>query len=228
MTARTTLFLIAASACLVACSTPEGPDTLELGRSVSQSAQPPDNTEPDEVGSEDQTETNDASLADSAAEPAALELEPTESDAPSVPLVAYELRHGESLDHFARWSGLPVEDIAAASDLSLNGAYMAGTRVKMPLGEDARSALEKSRDAHHIRRAEGYLNSRGGSVGTEFITVRTGDTAWSLAREQQGIPIWLLETYNPSTNLDALRPGQQLMVPVVADIVVDAEDLDTE
>jgi len=35
----------------------------------------------------------------------------------------------------------------------------------------------------------------------------------------------LLETYNPSVELDRLRPGQQLMVPVIADIVVDAEDL---
>ena len=36
MTARTTLFLIAASACLIACGSTEEPDTLELGRSVSQ------------------------------------------------------------------------------------------------------------------------------------------------------------------------------------------------
>ena len=144
------------------------------------------------------------------------------------PSVAFTLRHGESLDHFARWSGLPVEDIAAASELSLHSTYAAGTEVRLPVADEARSEVEKARDAHHIRRAEGYLSSRGGAVGTEFITVRTGDTAWSLAREQQGIPIWLLETYNPSVDLDTLRPGQQLMVPVVADIVVDAEDADAE
>ena len=33
--------------------------------------------------------------------------------------------------------------------------------------------------------------------------------------------MWLLETYNPSANLDRLRPGEELMVPIIADIVVD-------
>lgn len=57
------------------------------------------------------------------------------------------------------------------------------------------------------------------------VAVATGDSATSIAREQMGIPLWLLQTYNPSVNLDRIRPGQELMVPVVADIVVDAEDL---
>ena len=57
------------------------------------------------------------------------------------------------------------------------------------------------------------------------MTVRTGDSATSIAREQMGIPLWLLQTYNPDADLDRLRPGQELMVPVLADIVVDAEDL---
>jgi LysM repeat protein len=71
-------------------------------------------------------------------------------------------------------------------------------------------------------RVEGYLASRGGSVGTDFVKVRTGDSAWKIAQDNQGIPVWVLEAYNPSVDLDALRPGQELMVPVLADVVVDA------
>ena len=71
---------------------------------------------------------------------------------------------------------------------------------------------------------EGYLASRGGAIGAEFVTVRTGDSATSIAREQMGIPLWLLQTYNPEANLDRIRPGQELLVPVLADIVVDAEE----
>jgi hypothetical protein len=53
--------------------------------------------------------------------------------------------------------------------------------------------------------------------------VRTGESAWSIAREQQGIPVWLLESYNPQVDLESLRPGDTLRVPIIADVVVDAE-----
>jgi hypothetical protein len=83
--------------------------------------------------------------------------------------------------------------------------------------------VEEGRERHRTARLDGYLAARGGTVATDFHAVRTGETAWSIARDMQGIPVWVLEAYNPSVDLDALRPGQSLMVPVLADIVVDAE-----
>jgi hypothetical protein len=136
----------------------------------------------------------------------------------------FTLRRGESLAHFARWSELPVEEIAAASGLPLDGAYAVGTEVFVPLTGEALARVETRREAHATQRVEGYLASRGGSVGSEFVPVRTGDTAWDIAQRQQGIPVWLLEAYNPSVDLDRLRPGQELMVPVLGDVVVDAGD----
>lgn len=143
--------------------------------------------------------------------------------APTEPPLVYELRRGETLAHFSRWSGLPVEVIAEASGLDLNGDYAVGTKVIVPVDEDRRLELEHGREMHQLRRVDGYLASRGGAVGTEFYTVKTGDTAWTVAEQHQGVPLWLVEAYNPSVDLDRLRPGDQLMLPVVADVVVDAE-----
>lgn len=141
------------------------------------------------------------------------------------PLYAfYELRHGETLAHFARWSGVPVEEIAEASGLDLGGDYTVGTAVRIPIHSvDTQLAVDERRETHRTRRVDSYLATRGGTVGTDFFTVRTGDTAWSIARDAQGIPVWMLEAYNPSVDLDKLHPGQDLLVPVIADIVVDAE-----
>lgn len=133
----------------------------------------------------------------------------------------FKLRRGETPSHFARWSGLPVEVIAEASGLSLGGTYPVGTEIRVPADPERQAELERAREAHHARRAEGYLASRGGARGTEFYTVRTGDTAWSIAMDAHGIPVWLLETYNPSVDLERLRPGQDLMVPILADTVAD-------
>jgi hypothetical protein len=138
-----------------------------------------------------------------------------------VPTVMFELRRGESLAHFARWSGLPIEVIAEASGIWLEDDQLpVGTIVRLPIDPDTRSTVETKRDAHHVRRAEGWLAARGGSVGDEFYRVRTGDTAWTIARDHGDIPVWVVETYNPAVDLEALRPGQELMLPVVADMVV--------
>jgi len=151
-----------------------------------------------------------------------------EGDEPLPATTSYTLRRGETLAHFARWSGLPVEAIAETSGLDLFDTFDVGTELRVPISGEARAELETERDLHHTRRAEGYLAARGGAVGTEFYTVQTGDSAWTIARNQRGIPVWLLETYNPSSNLDRLRPGEELMVPIIADIVVDAADADLD
>ncbi|MEQ1506381.1 MAG: LysM peptidoglycan-binding domain-containing protein [Myxococcota bacterium] len=137
-------------------------------------------------------------------------------------IVTYELRRGETLAHFARWSGLPVEAIADASGLPLDTPLPVGTIVRIPLDEDRRARVETNRDAHHVARADGWLASHGGEVGTAFYRVRTGDTAWTIAKGHGGLPVWVIETWNPAVDLEDLRPGQELMLPVLADAVEDS------
>lgn len=137
---------------------------------------------------------------------------------------SYELRRGESIAHFARWAELPVETVAETSGLDLLEALPVGTEILVPADTELQSRIEVRRTAHHHRRAEGYLESRGGNLGTEFYTVQTGDTAWSIASNEVGVPVWLIETFNPAVDLDRLRPGQDLMVPIVADTVVELDD----
>ncbi len=140
----------------------------------------------------------------------------------------FELRRGETLAHFARWSELPVEDVALWSGLDLDGAYAVGTQVFLPVTGGALSQVELSRADHREVRVDGYLSLRGGSVGNDFYQVRTGDTAWGIAKNNQDIPVWLLEAYNPSVDLERLRPGDELMLPVLADVVADAEVVEPE
>ncbi len=152
-----------------------------------------------------------------------VEAEPTPEPAPLV--TSWTVRRGETLAHFARWAELPVETVAEASGLSLADSLDVGDTVVVPGDGDVRSKVEEARQRHHRRRAEAYLASRGGSVGTSFHTVRTGETGWSVATRELGVPVWLLEAYNPAVDLERLRPGEQLLYPVVADTVaaLDAE-----
>jgi len=133
----------------------------------------------------------------------------------------YELRRGETLAHFARWAELPIEAVAGASNIPLDGRSLTvGTAVVVPVDNlEHRSLVERSRDAHHRRRAQGYLESRGGSMRSEPYIVRSGETAWSIARDHGNLPVWLVESFNPSVNVDQLRPGHRLLLPVLATTV---------
>jgi len=147
---------------------------------------------------------------------------PSEGDGaePAAPATAiYALRSGETLDHFARWSGVPVEDIAAQSGLSLGKLHDVGTELVLEVDDDLRAAIDLARDGHHAARAERYLARRGGLVDHVEYHVRTGDTAWAVANDNGDVPVWLLEGLNPSVDLDRLRPGQTLSLPVTADMV---------
>ena len=142
------------------------------------------------------------------------------------PTARFDLRRGETLAHYARWSGVPVEDIAEISELDLEGVYPVGTEIVVPVNAEELAVLTTKRDAHHAACAEAWLASRGGSSGSAFVKVRTGDTAWSIAKDAGSIPVWLLESYNPSVDLERLRPGQQLMIPVLTEgTVAEAEEV---
>jgi hypothetical protein len=136
---------------------------------------------------------------------------------------SFELRRGETLAHFSRWSGVPVERIADASGLDLDGQYDVGLEIVVPISQQDLVEVNEAREAHRTKRVEGYLASRGGAVRSDFYTVKTGDTAWSIAKTQQAVPLWIIESYNPAIDLDRLRPGQELMIPVLADTVADAQ-----
>jgi len=179
------------------------------------------------VNVEESSEVEETAQLDSVepleTEAVSLDSEPMELLSPVV-LSSFTLKHGETLAHFARWSEMTVEEIAEYSDLDLSGNYAVGTEIFLPVtGEDLAQVTER-RDQHRERKIEGYLNARGGALGSDFYTVATGDTAWSIAHSGQGIPIWVLDAYNPGVQLDRLVPGQQLMVPILSDTVVDATE----
>jgi len=77
------------------------------------------------------------------------------------------------------------------------------------------------RDTWLAGKVERYLSRRGGVVGLADRRVGTGDTAWSIAREQGRVPMWIVEYYNPDTDLDRLGIGDQLTLPVFADTVAE-------
>ena len=135
----------------------------------------------------------------------------------------FKLGRGETLDNYAKWSGVPVEVIAESSSLRLDDLHDVGTTVRVPVDVDGEAKIAARRAAWLGARVDKWVATRHGEVSTGVHTVRTGETAWTLGHGKDPVPVWVLASYNPGVDLDHLKPGQELAVPVV-NVAVVAEE----
>ena len=147
-------------------------------------------------------------------------------EAPPAPVEGVEItvRTGENLVGIASVAGVSVEAIVEANGLDARDPLHPGQTLLIPLAGDLAHAFAEARDFARADRLDRYVSGRGGLVGVESHAVRTGETAWAIAKEQAGVPVWVLSAFNPDTSLDSLGIGQRVKVPVFADSVAAVED----
>ena len=131
--------------------------------------------------------------------------------------VRIQVQDGESLAQLASIAGLTAEEIAEASGITVTSPLRVGQELVLPTTADRAEAIEDDRAQALSGRLERYLGRHGGEADVETYTVRTGDTVWGIARQQHGMPTWVLRAYNPGVDLDRLQIGQELSVPVLGD-----------
>jgi LysM repeat protein len=148
---------------------------------------------------------------------------PLFSTDPDAPVADITVQDGESLALLASWSGVTAEEIASLNDIDVSDALYPGQQLILP--ELAAGAVTQERVAFAEVRLSRYLTRRGGLVGMRTYRVQTGDTAWSIARQELGVPTWVLSHYNGGDSLDRLTIGQELLAPVLGDeVTADSEE----
>ncbi len=135
-------------------------------------------------------------------------------------VIAVTVRAGESLDRLSRWSDASVEEIAALNAIEITAPLVPGQILAIPIAD--RESFESSRNGALELRLERYLAANGGLAGIEGYTVRTGDTAWAIAKDIAGVPSWVLAAFNGDASLDHLSVGATIYLPIMTH-VADAE-----
>jgi len=125
------------------------------------------------------------------------------------------VRPGESLDHFARWAGVTVEDIASFNEMNVTDPLYPGMGLMLPMEESQRGALETARNADVEQRLARFIDRKGGLAGIAAHQVRTGETGWDIARDVAGVPVWVLAAFNAEKDLGRLSVGETLYLPVM-------------
>ena len=114
-----------------------------------------------------------------------------------------------------------VWDIRAAQLRQRNGMRygQAGgrgdARLELDFAKVDIEVFEARRRAFHRELQEAFF-ARRHITGTTRHMIRNGDSLWELSEVRYNVPVWLLRQYNPDLDLDRIRPGNTLIVPLIA------------
>jgi membrane-bound lytic murein transglycosylase D len=124
----------------------------------------------------------------------------------------------ETLGHLADWLGVGASRLRELNRMRQGQPVLLGRTLKLDFSRVTREQFEQRRRDFHTRLQAGFFAQRR-IVGTEVYIVRRGDTLWSVTQRHAGVPVWLIQQYNPDLDLGQLRAGAQLVVPRIEDVV---------
>lgn len=123
----------------------------------------------------------------------------------------------ETLGHYADWLGVSTWTLRRLNHLSYYQQIQVGQRIELRFDTVSVEQFEERRTAYHqeIRKQffEKYRVDR-----SITHTVGRGETLWTLAMYQYDVPLWLLMAYNHDKNLNQVRPGEIMTIPVVKEV----------
>lgn len=125
-----------------------------------------------------------------------------------------EVQIPETLGHYADWLGLSTQRLRDMNDLDFKQPVIMGDRLKLDFSRVGPDVFEEKRRAFHVALQEAFFSDYH-IVGTHDHSVRAGDSLWLLAHYTYRVPIWLIRQYNPDLNFANVRPGTNVVVPLL-------------
>jgi membrane-bound lytic murein transglycosylase D len=122
----------------------------------------------------------------------------------------------ETLGHYADWLGVSAARLRELNRMKYGQAVLLGKTLKLDFSRVSAEDFEARRRDFHARLQAAFFAQRR-ILGTEVYIVRRGDSLWSITQRYAGVPVWLLQQYNPDLELGALRTGVQIVVPRLED-----------
>lgn len=124
----------------------------------------------------------------------------------------------ETLGHYAEWLGVSAGRLRQVNKMKFAKPVLIGHRIKLEFGRVSREEFETKRREYHVELQATYFAEHR-IIGTEVYIVRRGDALWNVTQRFDQLPIWLLQQYNPDVDLADLRPGTQIVMPRVENVV---------
>jgi LysM repeat protein len=124
----------------------------------------------------------------------------------------------ETLGHYADWLRMSATRIRQLNKMGFAKPVLIGHKIKLDFSRVTREDFETKRREYHVELQATYFAEHR-IIGTEVYIVRRGDALWTVTQRFDQLPIWLLQQYNPDVDLADLRPGTQIVMPRVENVV---------
>lgn len=127
-----------------------------------------------------------------------------------------EVQALETLGHFADWLGIKTQRLRDINGLAFRTPVTVGQRIKLQIGNVDVTKFESKRIAYHRQQQDRYFREHVITGVTEHV-IKRGESIWILSLRQYKVPIWLFRQYNPELDLNKVRPGISVQLPILAD-----------
>ena len=119
----------------------------------------------------------------------------------------------ETLGHYAEWGRISAQLIRKINGFRYGRFIRLNQKIKIPFSRVTPDVFFQKRSEYHKSVQEDFFENYKVKETIEY-TVKSGITVWEICNEIYDIPLWLLRRYNPKTDLEFLKKGEKLTIPI--------------
>ena len=132
-----------------------------------------------------------------------------------------EVQSRETLGHYAEWLDLRASQLRELNGMKYGQHVAIGSRMKLDFSRIPREEFERRRVSYQ-KELQLEFFSRYTIDSTYQYKIRNGESLWVLALRKFKVPVWLLRQHNPDVNFNRIKPGQEIIVPVLVEVNAEA------
>ena len=123
----------------------------------------------------------------------------------------------ETVSHYAEWAQLSIGEVRRANNLRRNSRIPVHAKIKVPFTKTDPEKFEERRQEFHKAIQDDFFSN----YQVSKLTVRKmekGETLWEICNDNDFIPYWLVNSYNPEKDINALALGEPIVIPIITPI----------
>lgn len=127
------------------------------------------------------------------------------------------VRPDETLGHLADWLEIPTQKLRRINKLAYGKEIYIGQKLKLSFSNMDRAGFHLRRFEFHKSLEEDFYEFFT-VTGVRIHEIQYGENIWTLCSETFEIPFWLLLKYNAHLELQCLKPGDEVIFPLISSI----------
>ncbi len=120
----------------------------------------------------------------------------------------------ETLWHYARWSGISINSIKKANNIKTSNHLRLHQKIKIPLAKNYSDIFENKRKEYHKKIEENFFKVYKIEALIEH-QIEKGENIWEICYQIYGVPFWLVYRYNDINKLVKVKPGDNIIIPIL-------------